>query len=1053
MLEAIIRRLKHDKRGISNVIVVMLSLVLIVIIVGNVVLWSYQMNQLDWERMEEDISITNAERINRSSWSVAQSEYAIGNGSHVSGSYTDTQAVDSNCERFTEALPTLTYYPNGYNVLSGSHFSGAVPSSVQTVDSDYFIANSVGTASSTLAYHPSGYNLRGSTTNVTGATSCLVSNDGVYMVFRSYPSAYSGTSAFGYSTVGGSYASIENYIRGSIFSVPNDGLAQNISAYIDLTAASQNFGDTNTESSTASIEDTIRGARFAPTYDGVATNITAYIDLESMTFGDPTAESSGSGSIVNMIRGSSFTCSESGTIQSITAYIYCTVYAKNMKAAIYDASHNFIAATEEKSVAIGTSWVTFNFPTPPSVTASNSYVLVVWSASGSGGSAYLYYYAYGSSYQGHSQSQTYGSWPSSLGSVSHNSYEYSIYCTYTPRKVKAAIYSDAHALIASTEETIVSGDGWVTFNFADPKPTLIAGAYYVLVAWSDSAGGAVYMRYSSFGSSAQGHSLSQTYGNWPVSAGFSENTYRYSIYCTYQPSGRVKAAIYSDAHTLIASTEEKTVVTTGWVTFNFASPPTLTAGTNYVLVAWSNSIGGINMHYTSGSSNQGHYLSSTYGSWPSSAGFSHNSYEYSIYCTYTPASEYTCEVEFTGTSNIESWTQLVWTIDSSFTTDGVTATFQLYNYHAGSYPASGDGYLSDTIGTTDVTETRTIITNPTYFQDASGNWIIKVKGVKTTTSRFDFKADWIEFKTTYYSQCTVSTEFTFSSMTTRVPGQLNFTIVSEYNTTNVNIIIQIWNYSSSAYITSGEGYLAYTCSGSNETKLLCINMNPQFYTSNGNAKIKITGVKSTSTQYLQKINQIMVYYKIENRLSINGVFTIDLSEYPLAYIQSIEIQLRYIANDSGERWYLQAYNWTKAAYSNVGFNSSAGQIPATGWNYYTVNFATSWRSYMWNNGTIHVQFMDQGPDSSSTIIDIDFLGVRAVIDGARFSFRNDGALTSHLVSLWIINATIHQHYDIDEFLNSGENATYTRVDVHLPTDNFIVKVITERGNVAVLASH
>ena len=47
MLEAIIKRLKRDRRGISNVIVVMLSLILVVVIVANVVLWSYQMNQFD----------------------------------------------------------------------------------------------------------------------------------------------------------------------------------------------------------------------------------------------------------------------------------------------------------------------------------------------------------------------------------------------------------------------------------------------------------------------------------------------------------------------------------------------------------------------------------------------------------------------------------------------------------------------------------------------------------------------------------------------------------------------------------------------------------------------------------------------------------------------------------------------------------------------------------------------------------------------------------------------------------------------------------------------
>jgi hypothetical protein len=136
-------------------------------------------------------------------------------------------------------------------------------------------------------------------------------------------------------------------------------------------------------------------------------------------------------------------------------------------------------------------------------------------------------------------------------------------------------------------------------------------------------------------------------------------------------------------------------------------------------------------------------------------------------------------------------------------------------------------------------------------------------------------------------------------------------------------------------------------------------------------------------------------------------------------------------------------------YSDVGFNSTSGHTPTTGWDYYAVNLTTSWRSYVWNNGTIYVQFIDQGQDSSSTTINIDFLGVRTIINGARFSFKNNGALTSHLISMWINNATNHQRYDINLFLNSGENITYIRLDVSLPKDSFIVKVVTERGNIAV----
>jgi hypothetical protein len=41
----------------------MLSLVLVVIIIGNVVLWSYQMNQVDLERTQETLTIANVTRL------------------------------------------------------------------------------------------------------------------------------------------------------------------------------------------------------------------------------------------------------------------------------------------------------------------------------------------------------------------------------------------------------------------------------------------------------------------------------------------------------------------------------------------------------------------------------------------------------------------------------------------------------------------------------------------------------------------------------------------------------------------------------------------------------------------------------------------------------------------------------------------------------------------------------------------------------------------------------------------------------------------------------
>lgn len=112
----------------------------------------------------------------------------------------------------------------------------------------------------------------------------------------------------------------------------------------------------------------------------------------------------------------------------------------------------------------------------------------------------------------------------------------------------------------------------------------------------------------------------------------------------------------------------------------------------------------------------------------------------------TPATgtTYLCEAEFTGSSNTETWNNLVWTIDAAATTSDVSVTYQLYNYRTGQYVTVGDGYLTDTLGTYDATKTQTITASLTDFRDASGNWKIKVYANHTTT-QFDLKLDLMKY--------------------------------------------------------------------------------------------------------------------------------------------------------------------------------------------------------------------------------------------------------------------------------------------------------------------
>jgi hypothetical protein len=111
--------------------------------------------------------------------------------------------------------------------------------------------------------------------------------------------------------------------------------------------------------------------------------------------------------------------------------------------------------------------------------------------------------------------------------------------------------------------------------------------------------------------------------------------------------------------------------------------------------------------------------------------------------------EFTTEVEFTGSSDLGNWTSLAWAIDSAWSISNVSATFQLFDYNLNGYPASGEGYFSyDSSMTpyTDEAKNQIVTVDPTRFRDASGQWRMKVTGVKSSSAQFDLEDDLIELR-------------------------------------------------------------------------------------------------------------------------------------------------------------------------------------------------------------------------------------------------------------------------------------------------------------------
>ncbi len=70
-----------------------------------------------------------------------------------------------------------------------------------------------------------------------------------------------------------------------------------------------------------------------------------------------------------------------------------------------------------------------------------------------------------------------------------------------------------------------------------------------------------------------------------------------------------------------------------------------------------------------------------------------------------------------------------------------------------------------------------------------------------------------------------------------------------------------------------------------------------------------------------------------------------------------------------------------------------------------------------------------GTGANQTVVEIDFLAVRAIINGTLLDMKNAGPTSVRIVAIWVVNSTAHQRYDVDLFLNSGEAATYLRTDI------------------------
>jgi len=152
---------------------------------------------------------------------------------------------------------------------------------------------------------------------------------------------------------------------------------------------------------------------------------------------------------------------------------------------------------------------------------------------------------------------------------------------------------------------------------------------------------------------------------------------------------------------------------------------------------------------------------------------------------------------------------------------------------------------------------------------------------------------------------------------------------------------------------------------------------------------------------------------------------------------------------------LQLYNYTLDNYPTSGDGYVAYTSNDTPNTDESKNQTINANPAHFRNATSHWKIKIIGVKATDTQFDfkVDWIEFKALSNiGTIFTFRNRSSLTSHLVSLWIINSTAHQRYDINVFVSSGETLSFTHDEIFLPEGQYIVKVVSKRGNAAIYAS-
>lgn len=309
---------------------------------------------------------------------------------------------------------------------------------------------------------------------------------------------------------------------------------------------------------------------------------------------------------------------------------------------------------------------------------------------------------------------------------------------------KAVIYNEDGTVLATSDPTPIAKDNteWKTLIFTGHPTIISSNTNYWLTIVSDSSFIDIY--YSS--TDGVGISTSDSYAEPDGITVTNPGTLNYCIYATISTTenqlnvegqwtnvdttmDNTRLAIY------LAEQSGSENLSIEWMEGGITNSRTLITGWNNISVTPTSTFT-VNFKDTT-------ILDITSNSW---------SIDAALLVQTDDADRYSCEVEFTGSSNTEVWRSILWSVETSFDADDVVITIQFYDYNQNTYVTSGDGYSSFlSIAEQSNLQSQTVESNFDRFSDSSGTWKVKIVATKYTSDQFTMNVDWIELQTTYES--------------------------------------------------------------------------------------------------------------------------------------------------------------------------------------------------------------------------------------------------------------------------------------------------------------